>query len=502
MKQSNLSPLAGVLFLFAAVLISEKSQAQSIAYSTTVNAASGQTYSVDISIELTGIVPSQSTCNNGYNYNVAYNYDIQFNGNAPSNLWTLQGTIECGTNQGIFFNLPTSPGSGTGTTTGNPWRNVSDCATATVQSLECNSIDIQIQGPGISNQTVTVTPDVSGDGTEWNTNGNTCDTNAFIGTINQTDLRFRTNNLEHMRLTNEGRFGIGVSNPLEKFELDGNMKLSGNVIFSDYADAIDTTDKVLFVDKNGTTQTKSLTSITQNIYSVDCFIGKEDNGFGGSTLITLPSWASSIANNRQVLYTGLNCPTWVGIGTNDPVTRLDVRGDIRADKGIGLGDVATPQAGFHLQNYFGSGNNPYFDYLIIVQDENGEKVLQLNNDGLLRAREIKVDEDVWPDYVFDPSYKLMPIYDLKIYIEKNGHLPNVPSAKEVEIDGVNLGETARITMEKVEELTLYTIDQQEQLDDQKAAIDALEKMLEEQRKLIETQQKLLEEQQNQLKKLK
>ncbi len=101
MKRLNLITLTGVIsfLVFSTVDVS----AQTINYSTTVNAASGQNYSVDVSIELTDNVPAQSSCNNGYNYNVAFNYDIQMNGNAPANLWTLQGTIDCGSNQGIFL---------------------------------------------------------------------------------------------------------------------------------------------------------------------------------------------------------------------------------------------------------------------------------------------------------------------------------------------------------------------------------------------------------------
>ena len=105
MKRLNLITALGSISF--AALFSTGIFAQNINYSTTVNAASGQNYSVAIDIQLTDIVPAQSSCNNGYNYNVAFNYDIQLNGNAPTNLWTLQGTIDCGTNQGIFFNWVT-----------------------------------------------------------------------------------------------------------------------------------------------------------------------------------------------------------------------------------------------------------------------------------------------------------------------------------------------------------------------------------------------------------
>lgn len=85
------------------------------------------------------------------------------------------------------------------------------------------------------------------------------------------------------------------------------------------------------------------------------------------------------------------------------------------------------------------------------------KLLQLDNNGVLSAREVKVDLNAWPDYVFKKDYELKPIYEVKSFINQHGHLPNVPTAQEIESNGVNLGDMAKITMEKVEELTLYLI---------------------------------------------
>lgn len=63
----------------------------------------------------------------------------------------------------------------------------------------------------------------------------------------------------------------------------------------------------------------------------------------------------------------------------------------------------------------------------------------------------------WPDYVFQNSYKLMPLPALQSFVQKNGHLPNVPSAAEVKRDGIAVGEMNKKLMEKVEELTLYIL---------------------------------------------
>lgn len=82
----------------------------------------------------------------------------------------------------------------------------------------------------------------------------------------------------------------------------------------------------------------------------------------------------------------------------------------------------------------------------------------------------------WPDYVFKPSYNLMSIKDLKTFININNHLPNVPSQKQVIAEGVNLAETQAALLEKIEELTLYTIQQEEKIEDLEKSLKELESL--------------------------
>ncbi|GLU55839.1 hypothetical protein [Dyadobacter frigoris] len=81
----------------------------------------------------------------------------------------------------------------------------------------------------------------------------------------------------------------------------------------------------------------------------------------------------------------------------------------------------------------------------------------------------------WADYVFDENYSLKSLSYLEDYILRNGHLPNVPSAKEVEKQGLSLGEIAKVQQEKIEELTLYLIKQNKQLEEQGRQITELTK---------------------------
>jgi hypothetical protein len=81
----------------------------------------------------------------------------------------------------------------------------------------------------------------------------------------------------------------------------------------------------------------------------------------------------------------------------------------------------------------------------------------------------------WPDYVFEKNYKLKPLAEVEQYINQNGHLPNVPSAAEVKKDGIDVATMNIKLMEKVEELTLYLINQQKQIDALKKEIKELKK---------------------------
>jgi hypothetical protein len=80
--------------------------------------------------------------------------------------------------------------------------------------------------------------------------------------------------------------------------------------------------------------------------------------------------------------------------------------------------------------------------------------------GTIHANEVKVDllGAVAPDYVFEKTYALSTLEEVKSYIDQNKHLPEIPSAKEMEANGVNLGEMDMLLLKKIEELTLYVID--------------------------------------------
>ncbi len=87
---------------------------------------------------------------------------------------------------------------------------------------------------------------------------------------------------------------------------------------------------------------------------------------------------------------------------------------------------------------------------------------KLEVDGTIRATEVIV-ETGWADYVFSDNYNLSSLEKLSEYINENKHLPGVPESEDIVSSGLSLGEISKIQMEKIEELTLYLIEQDKRL---------------------------------------
>lgn len=129
-----------------------------------------------------------------------------------------------------------------------------------------------------------------------------------------------------------------------------------------------------------------------------------------------------------------------------------------------------------------------------ITERNGKIGIGTNNPdelltvkGKIHTQEVLVDLEgaVAPDYVFEsyytggsslnPFYRLMSIDDLATYTSKNNHLPGVPSASEIEKNGLELKKFNLILLEKIEELVIYTLEQQKQIELLKEKIENIEK---------------------------
>lgn len=186
----------------------------------------------------------------------------------------------------------------------------------------------------------------------------------------------------------------------------------------------------------------------------------------------------------------------VGIGTTTPSNKLTVNGDGRFEQGVytaavgfrltssatdllnnatwyGLGRTNTvysgaPADGYAVQlaGYWGLGLRTAGGRFVMLKEGNvgigtDNPTAKLAVNGTVKAREVTVTVSAtdWPDYVFRKGYRLPHPDSLSVQINKLGYLPGIPSAQEVAATGINLGEMNVKLLEKVEELTLFVIQQ-------------------------------------------
>jgi hypothetical protein len=207
--------------------------------------------------------------------------------------------------------------------------------------------------------------------------------------------------------------------------------------------------------------------------------------------------------------------SYVGLGTENPNTRLDVRGAALVG---GSGGDLNPANG-NLSYLSGSGQmvmgwnrlagNGETDFIsnqlpgltggfaFITHDNsnaetslmrimaNGNVGIGTNTPGTyklavagkIRATEVMVEALPWADYVFKPTYRLRPLAEVKTFIDKNHHLPDMPSEAEVAKNGINVGEINKLLTQKVEELTLYLIELKKDNEQQQSIVKQQDKLL-------------------------
>jgi hypothetical protein len=229
---------------------------------------------------------------------------------------------------------------------------------------------------------------------------------------------------------------------------------------------------------------------------VDAFSHSMHLGISSATSTTpnIPYWSNNDPLAKLMIGTD-GSPTMLidgmsngrlGINTLTPQEKLDVNGQVRWGTARGL---LKTEHGASLE--LGGSGTPYLDFSNDAATDfdvrlalDGDDMLNIKGGKVrigdyttapsaagfvgyqlfvkegIRTEKVKVDipTGVWADYVFAPTYRLRPLSEVEKFIQTNRHLPDVPSAKELETNGLDLAEMHRIQMQKIEELTLYLLE--------------------------------------------
>ena len=168
---------------------------------------------------------------------------------------------------------------------------------------------------------------------------------------------------------------------------------------------------------------------------------------------------------------------YVGIGTTNPTSKLDVEGTGSISNLLNVGKQIHPSNGGIVNRisitpyrhtggpwYFTSRDTPSIAYLDIMY---GEKKLfsMIHTGGIdvagpIKAREVTIEITAGADHVFNNEYDLKPLLDVEQFIQENKHLAEVPSEKQMQAEGLNVNEFQIKLLQKIEELTLYVIQQE------------------------------------------
>ncbi|MEQ9405811.1 MAG: hypothetical protein RIM99_19625 [Cyclobacteriaceae bacterium] len=299
------------------------------------------------------------------------------------------------------------------------------------------------------------------------------------GSIDITDnLFYNTNHVDQIRggSVNNQEFVldvhfVGINNPSNLWvKVDGNnLSLLNNPTFNPTppdGNVIEISGRVI-----GTNSKRWPIYFGQNVGIGTAAPDEKLHIKNGGTLLEMDS---QYGNDPRILFqndgTGANpyqtFYRWTGGASNYYATRIYEGGN----------------QGFKIQNGSSTtyGNHTFTDSFVLLKNGNigigiSSPTQKLQVAGTVYSTEVKVEVAAGqgPDYVFEPNYELRTLQETKEYITENKHLPEIPSAKEMEANGVELGDMNMRLLKKIEELTLYLIEQNGEIQELKKEVNIL-----------------------------
>jgi len=322
---------------------------------------------------------------------------------------------------------------------------------------------------------------------------------GITGTASNHPFSIVTNKINRITISASGNVGIGTTSPSQKLDIKGGgIRVCGSG---------DTGSPIVIQNES---KTQAGQASAWNIWNMT-------GNYGNS----LQFWAydqtacpNGLCASRLTLMDNGN----VGIGTTSPENKLDVNGTTQTEKLLINKPNNTDnwnniwQSGFYesyninsapessywfwgiSMNHTSNRSTYRYGGQIVIRnssttptmyfrsvDVNGSgtwaKILHsVGNqeiNGTLRAKEIKIDINAGADFVFAPDYNLKPLSDVESFINANKHLPEIPSEKAMQEDGLSINEFQIKLLQKIEELTLYAIEQNKTIEELKKEVKEL-----------------------------
>ncbi|MEQ9263616.1 MAG: hypothetical protein RLN81_00220 [Balneolaceae bacterium] len=364
-----------------------------------------------------------------------------------------------------------------------------------------------------SNRTLQILPARTGDGDVLN--GYVFDV-AYTNTGGSSNgFLFRSGTANRLIINETGNVGIGMTSPTTKLQVNGSFGIGTLSQTSSNTSGL----QVDYVD--GGTGT---TTFKHNRYGGNTYF-KRNSASGERTQL----FFGGVGHHRMDIYNDNNevklrlhsygdsyfAGGNVGIGNTAPSNKLHIVDNTNAEvvlvesstgsSQLTLRSTATGGIDWRMMSTadgasLGGGKFSIYGNAEhrFVLDQNGNVGIgtttpgnELEVNGTIRSKEVIVETTNWPDYVFEEDYDLPTLSEIEAFIKANKHLPEVPSAKEMEANGISLGEMNILLLKKIEELTLHTIGQERALENKKQMIDQLELGISTERYIREEQQQKL-----------
>jgi hypothetical protein len=287
-----------------------------------------------------------------------------------------------------------------------------------------------------------------------------------------------------MTINSSGNVGIGTTNPSHSLHLYGPapeslvQAASGNATYALFP-TTGSSGRLDFLNSSGTV--KAVIASTDGTDAIDFFTGGP--------------------NNRMRIDASGN----VGIGTSSPISGGGSSKWLTLDGSAYSGGIVYSSNGLAMGYEFVQNggaltheSNASQDFIVNAASSSvtamritssgsvgigtttPDALLAVN--GTIHSREVVVNTTGWPDYVFNSTYQLPGLTEVKNYIDQNHRLPGMPSATAAAKDGIKLGELVKLQTKKIEELTLYLIDKDKQLTEQQKQIEQLKQQQEKNQK--------------------